>query len=62
LGTVTIPCDECFANQHEGVVGIRAQAKSRRTVPATPRQAATVLNLCRLHAALWQERDLEDVG
>jgi hypothetical protein len=63
LATKTLPCDECFANQHEsgGLSGHRALAKARRTVAATPRQASTVLNLCRLHEALWVERDEGDM-
>lgn len=52
-----IPCDECFANQHEarGDCWPRAQAKTRRTIKNRP-----TLNLCSQHAELWRERDQED--
>ena len=56
-----IPCDECFANQHEGSPLPRAQAKKRRTLDLGPRKGGKqVLNLCREHAQLWEERDERD--
>ena len=64
LSTTTIPCDECFALQHEsrGAYGSRHQAKRRRTLPPTRQREGTVLNLCRSHAMSWQERDDADRG
>lgn len=57
LGTQTITCDECFANQHEagGATPPRAKASARRTFLGGPR-----LNLCGTHTQLWKERDAKD--
>ena len=56
-----IPCDECFALQHEGSPISRSDAKKRRTLDVGPRRGGKrVLNLCRPHAQLWIERDERD--
>lgn len=51
-----IPCDECFANQHEsgGASGVRADAHLQRWL------GTAVLKLCHGHAQLWRERDEAD--
>lgn len=56
-----IPCDECFANQHEaqGRGWPRAQARTKRSFKGGPK---TLLNLCSAHAELWRERDAEDTA
>lgn len=62
LSTSTIPCDECFALQHEtrGAYGSRHSAKERRVLAATQQRESSTINLCRGHAAVWHERDEAD--
>lgn len=54
-----LPCDECFAMQHEtaGACGPRADAKQRRSFKGGP-----TLQLCRVHTLLWRDRDEQDAG
>jgi hypothetical protein len=51
-----VPCDECFANQHEtqGRSGVRGTAHHQRKLDTA------VLRLCSAHALLWRERDEAD--
>lgn len=57
INVKTIDCIECSLLQHEmrGGYGPRRQAKRRRITPRGDR-----LDLCRAHAQVWEQRDIDD--